>query len=71
MLDRAHLLAYAHGEYFALGEKLGKFGFSTNKENKEKRRIDIREGKSGENIEKKPFYMTAPGFKKKGGYKKR
>ena len=30
-LDRAGLLAYCHGEYFALGEKLGKFGFSTAK----------------------------------------
>lgn len=29
--DKADLLAYAHGEYFALGEKLGKFGFSTDK----------------------------------------
>lgn len=30
--DKAGLLAYAHGEYFALGEKLGKFGFSTKPE---------------------------------------
>lgn len=30
-LDKAGLLAYCHGEYFALGEKLGKFGFSTAK----------------------------------------
>ena len=30
-LERANLLAYAHGEYFSLGEKLGKFGFSTAK----------------------------------------
>lgn len=29
--DRAGLLAYAHGEYFALGEKLGQFGFSAKK----------------------------------------
>lgn len=29
--DRADLLAYMHGEYFALGEKLGEFGFSTKK----------------------------------------
>ncbi len=29
--DRAGLLAYAHGEYYALGEKVGKFGFSTKK----------------------------------------
>ncbi|MBQ7661435.1 MAG: flavin reductase family protein [Clostridia bacterium] len=30
-LDRVRLLAFAHGEYFALGEKLGKFGFSAAK----------------------------------------
>ena len=30
--DRAGLLAYAHGEYYALGEKVGKFGFSTKKQ---------------------------------------
>ncbi len=29
--DRANLLAYAHGEYFGLGDKVGKFGFSTDK----------------------------------------
>ena len=29
--DKAGLLAYAHGEYYALGEKVGKFGFSTKK----------------------------------------
>ena len=29
--ERADLLAYAHGEYFALGERLGSFGFSTKK----------------------------------------
>ncbi len=33
-LDRANLMAYAHGEYFALGKKLGKFGFSTGKKAK-------------------------------------
>jgi flavin reductase (DIM6/NTAB) family NADH-FMN oxidoreductase RutF len=32
--DKADLLAYAHGEYFALGEKLGRFGFSTDKRKK-------------------------------------
>ena len=36
-LDRARLLAYAHGEYFALGEKLGRFGFSTDKPEAKKR----------------------------------
>lgn len=30
-LDKANLIAYSHGEYFALGEKLGKFGFTVKK----------------------------------------
>ena len=30
-MSRAHLIAYSHGEYFALGESLGKFGFSVRK----------------------------------------
>ena len=30
-LDKARLAAFAHGEYFALGEKLGTFGFSVKK----------------------------------------
>lgn len=33
-LDRAHLISYAHGEYFALGKKLGSFGFSATKKKK-------------------------------------
>ena len=32
--DKAGLLAYAHGEYYALGDKVGKFGFSTKKPEK-------------------------------------
>ena len=35
-LDRAGLTAFAHGEYFALGEVIGKFGFSVAKENRKK-----------------------------------
>ena len=30
-LDRAHLAAFAHGEYFELGRKIGYFGFSADK----------------------------------------
>lgn len=30
-LDKAELLAYAHGDYYALGEKLGSKGFSVRK----------------------------------------
>ena len=29
--DKADLLAYVHGEYFRLGAKIGRFGFSTEK----------------------------------------
>ena len=35
-LERAGLLAYAHGEYFALGTKLGSFGFTVRKNKKKK-----------------------------------
>ena len=30
-LQRADLIAYAHGEYYSLGQKLGKFGYSVQK----------------------------------------
>jgi len=30
-LDKANLLAYAHGEYFELGKKVGSFGYSVRK----------------------------------------
>ncbi len=33
-LERADLCAYAHGEYFALGKRIGKFGFSAVKKKK-------------------------------------
>jgi hypothetical protein len=32
--DNAGLLAYAHGEYYALGKRLGAFGFSAAKKKK-------------------------------------
>ncbi len=41
-LQQAGLLAYAHGEYFALGRKCGEFGFSVRK----KMRRNKGEGKS-------------------------
>ena len=30
-LERADLAAFAHGEYFELGKKIGEFGFSARK----------------------------------------
>lgn len=35
-LERASLAAYAHGDYFELGKKLGSFGFSVAKKRKKK-----------------------------------
>ena len=35
-LAAANLMAYSHGEYFALGKKLGKFGYSVKKSGKGK-----------------------------------
>ena len=37
-LARAEPLAYAHGHYFALGRKIGKFGFSVEKKKKRQAR---------------------------------
>ena len=38
--DRADLVAYVHGEYFRLGELLGKFGFSTDKGRDPRTRVE-------------------------------
>ena len=35
-MEACNLLAYSHGNYYSLGEKLGKFGFSVEKKNKKK-----------------------------------
>lgn len=38
-LDKVQLLAYAHGFYYALGKKIGKFGWSVEKKSTAKKRI--------------------------------
>ncbi|MBQ7788649.1 MAG: flavin reductase family protein [Clostridia bacterium] len=38
-INRAHLCAFAHGEYYKLGERIGKFGFSVKKKNKIKKEV--------------------------------
>lgn len=38
-LDKAGLIAYAHGEYYALGKMLGKFGFSAAKKKQTKKPV--------------------------------
>jgi len=30
-MDKCKVIAYSHGQYYALGKKLGKFGFSVKK----------------------------------------
>lgn len=65
--ERADLLAYSHGEYYSLGEIVGRFGFSTDKPKKVEKTKKKTE-KTGENVEKtqkkteayKPFYENAP-----------
>ena len=68
--ERAGLLAYAHGEYFKLGESVGKFGFSAVKAKKnvqpQKTKKNEKQAEEKEK-EKQPFYVTAPGYKRKGG----
>ncbi len=44
-LDRADLCAYAHGEYFALGKRLGAFGFSAVKKKKKGQKPQKHENK--------------------------
>lgn len=38
-LEKAELLAYAHGFYYALGKKIGKFGWSVEKKSTVKKRV--------------------------------
>ena len=51
--ENADLLAYAHGEYYKLGDRVGRFGFSTDKPKKKKPKAKTTE-------EKEPFYKNAP-----------
>jgi flavin reductase (DIM6/NTAB) family NADH-FMN oxidoreductase RutF len=76
--EKADLLAYAHGEYYTLGNTVGRFGFSTDKQKKtvkkeavkkptektEKKPEEADEGKK----EHRPFYLDAP--RGKGSRKK-
>ena len=36
-LEKANLIAYAHGKYFELGKKIGKFGYSVEKKKRKKK----------------------------------
>ncbi len=51
-LAKAGLCAYAHGEYFAFGKKIGDFGFSV-KKRKKKPQYDRRKNSGGNKKDKK------------------
>ena len=62
--ENADLLAYAHGEYYTLGERIGRFGFSTDKPRKQ----ENKKPKTDEKLKaesKSPFYESAPRAKQK------
>ena len=81
--DKADLLAYAHGEYYRLGEVLGKFGFSATKKKdttkskgskctnsqKSAEYTQSKDSRDENREEKRPFYLDVPKSKKanKGG----
>lgn len=41
-MERAKLVAYCHGEYYGLGKKIGRFGYSSFKKERNKRTEQIR-----------------------------
>ena len=53
--DKADLLAYVHGEYFRLGEKVGKFGFSTDKGRDPRTRVEKKPTPCKKTTAKKPY----------------
>ena len=66
--DKADLLAYAHGEYFALGEKLGKFGFSTDKKTDAKK-AKTEAKKTGDDVAKSKALEKSNGASRKNAEK--
>ncbi len=76
--ENADLLAYAHGEYYTLGNTVGRFGFSTDKQKKagkkeaakkpeQKQGDKPTEADEGKKVHR-PFYLDAP--RGKGNRKK-
>lgn len=61
--EKADLLAYAHGEYYRLGDRVGRFGFSTDKPKKAEKKTAPREKISAADEKKEPFYKNAPKVK--------
>ena len=64
-LEWAHLIAYMHGEYFALGKKIGKFGYSATKKEKGGVKGDILPPKKKSETKPTPKKPTQAPMKKK------
>ena len=62
--DRADLLAYAHGEYYSLGEVVGRFGFSTDKIDSRRRTSGV--GRQPRTADKSTGAQAARGSKSDG-----
>lgn len=54
-LEKAGLLAYAHGFYYALGKQIGKFGWSVEKDSTKRKRVEQEKNKKAEKKEKSEF----------------
>ena len=61
-LEKAGLLAYTHGFYYALGKQLGKFGWSVEKDTTKRKRT---EKENTEKSEKKKTFAKRGDFKRK------
>ncbi len=57
--EKADLLAYSHGEYYSLGQVVGRFGFSTDKPAKAAPKKEEKKSEK-KNEEHRPFYESAP-----------
>ncbi|MBS4930032.1 MAG: flavin reductase family protein [Clostridiales bacterium] len=71
-LNDIGLVAYSHGEYFELGEKLGKFGYSVQKKKSEKesQKKQLKKNVEEKGGKEKPRKRNQ-GEKKKGKYPKK
>ena len=59
-LEHAHLAAFAHGEYYGLGKKLGWFGFSAVKKKKKKPQEQIKNLPGKKTSKTKTHKKTSP-----------
>lgn len=69
-LNSTGLIAYSHGEYLGLGEKIGTFGYSVRKKSAEPRQSSRQPGKSGGKSGKSSGRSVQKGSKNSGQSKK-